>query len=75
MSDYFSHAVTRDKFLHDLKRLEYFAHRLNQREQTFVQDIRKLYESRQDAAEFDIPLWSPTAKQLNYMTGLIQKIA
>lgn len=45
------------------------------REQSFVVDMRRLYRSREDAADLGLQMWEPSAKQINYLSSIHEALS
>jgi hypothetical protein len=68
------HAMAQAHFLGKLVTCETEKNRLPVRQESFIKDMRTAYESRWDAADLGIPLWQPTAKQLNFLNDIYETV-
>jgi hypothetical protein len=74
MSRFFDSSVGRDF----LDKVDYCLARkgtLPVREQAFIVDMWRLYKSRKDAADLGLPMWEPSAKQINFINSIHEMLS
>lgn len=66
--------VVQTDFLGKLVTCESERNRLPIRQASFIKDMRTAYQSRWDAEDLGLPLWQPTAKQLNFLNDIYETV-
>lgn len=68
MSRFWDDNFQREKFHSDLIRADMNA--ITAKATNFVSDMRRLEKSNKDLKEMGLPVWEPSAKQLNFLDRL-----
>lgn len=66
--------LTHDQFVTRLTRCEQEIDAFSPYEQQFIRDLRKHYESRAEAEQFNVTPWSPTVKQWNMLFDMSERV-
>jgi hypothetical protein len=68
------HGSVQKDFLLKLLVSESNTARMPEKQASFIKDMRTAYQSRRDAEDLGLPLWQPTAKQLNFLNDIYETV-